>query len=131
MARSLTSSLPRVSRGQCDETEPQWPQCALNDVWNTLAAWTLIKTDLYCENKTHLSSVPFFRHERTSYLQTISPDLSVTVFVTLHYLTLTLTVGAPHLHSKKVANKELRARNAHYPKSSVLYPTISSIYSNS
>jgi hypothetical protein len=29
-----------------------------------------------------------------------------------HCLTLTLTVGAPHLHSKKFANKEQRARNA-------------------
>jgi len=26
----------------------------------------------------------FFQHERTPYLQIISPDLSVTVFVTLH-----------------------------------------------
>jgi hypothetical protein len=41
------------------------------------------------------------------------------VFVTSHYLTLTLTVGAPHLHSKKFANKELRARNSHHPKSTI------------
>jgi len=41
---------------------------------------------LYDENKNKLllSSVfLFFQHERTPYLQIISPDLSVTVFVTL------------------------------------------------
>jgi hypothetical protein len=52
------------------------------------------------------------------------------VFVTSHYLTLTLSVGAPHLHSKKFANKELRSHNAHHPKSSVPYPTIPGIYNN-
>jgi hypothetical protein len=26
----------------CDDTEPQWPLRALNDVWNTLAAWNFL-----------------------------------------------------------------------------------------
>jgi hypothetical protein len=47
-------------------------------------------------------------------------SLSVTTPVTLHYLTLTLSVGAQHLHSKKYllkfAIKELRARNERHPK---------------
>jgi hypothetical protein len=36
--------------------------------------------------------------------------------------------GGPTLHSKKFANKELRAHNTHHPKSIVPYPTISSLY---
>jgi hypothetical protein len=42
------------------------------------------QTSLYCENKPLLSSVSFFRHEHTSYLQIKSPDLTVTIFVTSH-----------------------------------------------
>ena len=38
----------------------------------------------------------FFQHERNPFLQIISPDLSVTVFVTLRYLTLTLSAPKRH-----------------------------------
>ena len=55
----------------------------MNDVWNTLATWDSDKNCLYCENKLLFPSVSFFQHERNPYLQIISPDLSVTVFVTL------------------------------------------------
>jgi len=52
---------------------------------------------MYYENKLLLSSVfLFFQHERNPYLQIISPDLSVTVFVTLRYLTLTLSAPKRH-----------------------------------
>jgi hypothetical protein len=50
------------------------------------------QTSLYCENKPLLSSVSFFRHERTLYLQIKSPNLSVTVFVTSHIKTKTSLV---------------------------------------
>jgi hypothetical protein len=55
-----------------------------------------------------------------SYLQIISPDLSVTVFVRLHYLTLTL--ASPKLHRLTIRpkhtlrmfqNKELRPHTTH------------------
>jgi len=69
-----------------------------------------------CITRTNWSyPLPFFLSTRA---YPISPDLSVKVFVTSHYLTLTLTVAAtPTL--QEFANKELRARNAHHPQNSV------------
>ena len=70
------------------------------------------------------------RHISRSHPISRSTDLYLQIYrsVLLHCLTLTLAVGTPHLHSEKF-NRELRARNARHPKSSVQEPTISSIYS--
>jgi hypothetical protein len=70
------------------------------------------------------------RHISRSHPISRSTDLYLQIYrsVSLHCLTLTLAVGTPHLHSEKF-NRELRARNARHPKSSVQEPTISSIYS--
>ena len=96
-----------------DETEPRWPLRSLGDVCGHCATWVWISTDCIVRTKLLLPCVSFFQHEHTPYFLIISPDLSVTVSVTLHCLTLTLsttkrrclTVRLIHTLVKQVKNQ--------------------------
>jgi hypothetical protein len=104
----------------CDETEPRCSLRALNGVWNNPATWNSDQTKCIMRTNSFLSSLFLSFDTRMPYLQIISPDLSVTVFVMLHYLTLTL--ASPKRHSLTVRpkhtlstfqNKELRPQTTH------------------
>jgi hypothetical protein len=80
----------------CNDTKPRWPLCALGRRMERSTAWDLSKADCIMRTNSFLSSLFLSLGTRMPHLQIISPDLSVTVFVTLHYLTLTL--AAPKRH---------------------------------
>jgi hypothetical protein len=109
--------LREAGQQRCDETEPQCPLRAPNIVVDTLAAWFSFLTG--CITRTNWSYPPSFFLSTRAY--SISPDhISRSQCDGLCHVTLSHTYthrGEPTLHSKKFANKELRAaHNAHHPQ---------------
>ncbi len=72
-----------LSATNYDETKPQWPLRSPGDVCGHCASWVWISTDCIMRTNSFYPLFLFFQHERTPHLQIISPDLSVTVSVTL------------------------------------------------
>jgi hypothetical protein len=64
---------------------------------------------------------------------TLSPDLQICISRSTDLYCYTVSHShsqwEPHTYIREIRNRELRARNARHPKSSVQEPTISSIYS--
>ena len=90
----------------CDETEPRCPLRDPTVCGTSQRHGTLIKTSFYFESHN-----PFepkcSRHISRSHPISRSTDLYLQIYrsLSLHCLTLTLTVGTPHLHSKKFATR--------------------------
>jgi hypothetical protein len=70
---------------------------------------------------TYLQIPPYLQMYRS-----VSPDLQICIVTLSHTYTRR---GNPTPTLREIRNRELRARNARHPKSSVQQPTISSIYS--